>query len=595
MVVILALSACSGSATSSKSVKSSSDVKLRPADQLKGISAGLQEGVDSILRPLDEVDGLLLQIEELPTKVNIDLSALGPMFQSAISGGDVVVPESLRVDVQVKNEVEAVGQRFKAIISGLKSTPEKLKELGARIVKALPQIPVLAAQVTATSKVIMANPFASAEAKAQAQADMAALTQIQTDVANKVKEIQKKITTMPQKAQAALNGLTSLAKGTADFSAIRASLPAPEELASSVATEVTASVTAQATSGLTAAAGSTPASAKASVGTAAPSVACLNHCDTVLSACVHHQAPACPTFKRPTGTTADILGKEPPVQGVPWMLSAEPAEVSIASCQTLTRPCAEVQKTCSSTCAGHASKAKIRIFADRGRSLVYLDEKRLGATPEDQLQPFESSDVEAGKHWLRLVSVDSLWQWKGFVEVDPRTDNVFEITLEDAVKARWKRAQDLESGGFLEAAMVAYTEFDQTFPKQSRKARADKKISSLKQQLGAAEKTLASRFTEDKQLDDRTIALAQFYILVFPTGSAAGKAQSTIVSAQAAIAKRAQEQSEQEKLRAQEIAQIEKARKEPKPELALKFSLAYLRSYPNGSFVAEADQIQKDI
>lgn len=609
-IILLSMSACGGG-SGSKDTNTASDVKVRPTQQLQGISKDLQAKVDDIIKPLDEVDGLLLHIEELPTRVNVDLSSLAPLFQAAISGGDTTIPDSLRLDLQAKKEVEAVVQRFKAIVNGLKSTPEKLKELSTKIVKVLPEIPILAAQVLATSKVVMANPFASAEAKAQAQADMAALTQIQTDVQNKVKDIQKKVLTLPQKAKSALSGLAAVAKGTVDLSSVRASLPDTKDLVNAATEEVTAVVTGQGSFGAAPqptndlAAGGAPGSvvstpqktnfpttvegvvtpvANTPGGASGASSVCLRQCDTLLASCVQHQAPACPTFKRPTGRTAELLGQEPPIDGIPWMLSEEPPEVCVASCQELTAPCAQVNKTCAATCEGQTSKAKIRIFADRGRSLVYLDEKRLGATPEDQLQPFDANDVEVGKHWLRLVSVDNLWQWRGFVDVDSRADNVFEVILDDAVQAHWKRAQDLESKGFIEAAIVAYDEFAQNHPKESRKARTDKKIRSLKRKLTRSKKTLVKRFSTAEQLDDRVIALAEYYLLLFPDGHEAANAQSTIASAQLAISNRAHEQQI-----------IDKIHQETNLEMALKLTRAYLQKYPSGFFVSEAKQTEADI
>lgn len=186
-------------------------VEMSAMDKLNGLSAELQAGVDALMAPINETQQLIDHITAMPARLGIDAKSLMGMCSGTLQSGQVSFSADISADAAVQAEVHGVLERLNYIVAGLKAIPENVKALGQSAVSATAKVPVLATQVTTSANVTLANPFAKPEVKAQAQADMNAVNQVQAEVSAKVSEVQATIMGIPTMA------IDALAKFAAAF------------------------------------------------------------------------------------------------------------------------------------------------------------------------------------------------------------------------------------------------------------------------------------------------------------------------------------------------------------------------------------------
>jgi len=179
-------------------------VELTPMQELQGLSTNLQAGVDALMAPINETQLLIDHIAAMPGRLGIDARSLMGMCSATLQSGQVAFDANISPDAAVQAEVHGVVSRLAHIVAGLKAIPENVKVLGQQAVEATAKAPVLAPQVTASANVTIANPFAKPEVKAQAQADMNAVNQVQAEVSAKISEVQNTIMGIPTMAADAL-------------------------------------------------------------------------------------------------------------------------------------------------------------------------------------------------------------------------------------------------------------------------------------------------------------------------------------------------------------------------------------------------------
>jgi hypothetical protein len=113
---------------------------------------------------------------------------------------DVSVEATL--DPDLAREAEALGQRLRTALSALEATPDRVAALGAAVKDVVLQVPPLAVEATATAQIDIANPFASDEAKAQAQANLKRINAAVQNIQKAPGEIQAQVVSLPSKALA---------------------------------------------------------------------------------------------------------------------------------------------------------------------------------------------------------------------------------------------------------------------------------------------------------------------------------------------------------------------------------------------------------
>lgn len=209
-VLSLSAVACGGTANQeSKTATTKASLELEPIDELKAIPADLDADVKGLTKPVDDVQGILDDLEALPKKYKLTKTQLMAMAKASFDSGKVAISADLNVADDAKAEIKSVLERLVAVVSELKATPDKVAALTKKTVAVTAKVPVLATKVTASATTTVSNPFAGADAKAKAQANIDSVKQVQADVSKSVSDVQGKITGIPQMATKALAKITT--------------------------------------------------------------------------------------------------------------------------------------------------------------------------------------------------------------------------------------------------------------------------------------------------------------------------------------------------------------------------------------------------
>jgi hypothetical protein len=183
-------------------------------EELQAIPADVNGDVDALMKPIDDVQAVVDEITSLPSRLNISAKDMMAMAQGTLSNGTVDVKVNGDLTDDARAQITASLKKLKGVVDGLKSTPDKVVALGKKLVVVTAKVPVLATRVTAEAQVAIANPFAGADAKAKAQADVANVQKVQAEINTKVNEAQAKVTSIPALATGALAKLTASFAGS---------------------------------------------------------------------------------------------------------------------------------------------------------------------------------------------------------------------------------------------------------------------------------------------------------------------------------------------------------------------------------------------
>jgi len=207
IVLSIAIAACmlpAGCGGSQKKTQTGAGAELTAMQELQAVSTDLQTGVDNLMAPINETQRIIDHITAMPGRLGIDAKSLMGMCKSSFQSGQLDFDANISAAAEVQAEVMGVLARLTHIVAELKATPQKVTALGQQAVEATAKVPVLATKIATTANVTLSNPFAAAEAKAQAQADMNAVNQVKGEVMAKISEIQTKVTGIPAMATEAL-------------------------------------------------------------------------------------------------------------------------------------------------------------------------------------------------------------------------------------------------------------------------------------------------------------------------------------------------------------------------------------------------------
>jgi hypothetical protein len=181
------------------------------------LSANLQAGVDQLMQPITDTQWVIDEITSLPARLNLDAGSLLGMAKATMDSGTISISADLNLAAEAQAEVQALLGKIQAIVAGLKATPDRVQALTVQAGAAIAQVPVLATGITTTAQAKLANPLASAESKAQAQADLSAVVNVQASVEAQIQDVQNKIVGIPAMATEALAKLAASFAGGASM------------------------------------------------------------------------------------------------------------------------------------------------------------------------------------------------------------------------------------------------------------------------------------------------------------------------------------------------------------------------------------------
>lgn len=213
VLAVACLTGCGGGAASGEDPKAptaKASLDLSPIDELRAIPDELNAELSSITQPIDDVQSIIDDITNLPKKYGITAADALGMAKTTLDSGKVEVNLSAdSITAEARAEIESILNRLNGVVVSLKATPDKVTSLSTKTMAATAKVPVLASKISASASLAASNPFASAESKAQAKADILAVAKAQADVRKSVQDVQAKVMGVPSMATNALAKLTA--------------------------------------------------------------------------------------------------------------------------------------------------------------------------------------------------------------------------------------------------------------------------------------------------------------------------------------------------------------------------------------------------
>lgn len=213
--VLMACGGGAGSGEDPKTPASKESAQLTPMQELAAIRKDLEADVTGLTKPIDDVQSIIDDLGSLPKKHGLKAASVMGLAKATFDSGNVEITLDGDVSAEAKAEIEGVLKKLSATVTALKTTPDRVAALTTKVASLTAKVPVLATKVTSSATVTVSNPFASADAKAKAKADIDGVKQVQADTMKSISDAQGKIAGVPALATGALAKLAgSFAAGT---------------------------------------------------------------------------------------------------------------------------------------------------------------------------------------------------------------------------------------------------------------------------------------------------------------------------------------------------------------------------------------------
>ncbi|HVI04053.1 MAG TPA: hypothetical protein VM869_35420 [Enhygromyxa sp.] len=189
-----------------------------PLEELKAIPDRIQAEIDGLLKPIDDAEKLMADIETIPSRYSLSAEDFKGMVQANFAvteeGAEIQLSADLSIAEDAQAELKATIQQLKDIKVALETTPDRVVVATDNIVKIGADAVALAAEVipslTAKAKVAMG------EKKAEIEAQIAEVTALKDQIPQLVEDAKSKVTEIPAKAaEVGANFTASFAAGAA--------------------------------------------------------------------------------------------------------------------------------------------------------------------------------------------------------------------------------------------------------------------------------------------------------------------------------------------------------------------------------------------
>jgi hypothetical protein len=173
-----------------------------PVEELKAIPDRIQAEIDGLLKPIDDAEKLMADIETMPERYKLSAADFKGMVQANFAiteaGAEIEISADLKVAEDAVAELKATIQQLKDIKVGLETTPDRVVVATENIVKIGADAVALALEVipslTAKAKVAMGDK------KAEIEAQIAEVTSLKDQIPQLVEEAKGKLTEIPPRA-----------------------------------------------------------------------------------------------------------------------------------------------------------------------------------------------------------------------------------------------------------------------------------------------------------------------------------------------------------------------------------------------------------
>jgi hypothetical protein len=320
--------------------------------------------------------------------------------------------------------------------------------------------------------------------------------------------------------------------------------------------------------------------------------ACQDRCNESYRSCAAVEAAGCELGSDLAANAAAQLADQA-VPGFGALFGGVTKQMTQEACTQNLLPCQAILNTCMAECPAAAGTAAypqavappvvpyatFRVFSDHPRTIVYINGARMGATPDDPLQPFVTPDLRVGKYWVRLVSLDGRWEWVGAKDVEEGNLNSVEGSLVNLEDRDWAAAQALDQQGNAVAGLAAYQAFAARFADSPQIVEAGLRITALTAAVAEAENALFTKIEQETAPDAR-IGLCQGYLSVFQSGYRRAQVEQIAAAAEAERAYVAEEGAAWATLGAM-----------TRPIDRLRMGEEYLRRFPSSARRFDVEQI----
>lgn len=203
MLTLLALPmTVGGCEKKDKGEKTENPDKGDPLEELLSIPDRLQAEVDGVIKPLDDAEKVMADLESIPERYNLSLADFKGMVQANFAitdeGAEVQISADLSIAADAQAELIATIQQLKDIKVGLETTPERIALATENIVKIGADAVALAAEVipslTAKAKVAMGDK------KAEIEGQIQAVMSLKDQIPQLVEDAKSKLTEIPARA-----------------------------------------------------------------------------------------------------------------------------------------------------------------------------------------------------------------------------------------------------------------------------------------------------------------------------------------------------------------------------------------------------------
>lgn len=190
-----------------------------PFAELQDMPNQVTAQIDWVKQPLVDASKLGEEFEALKTKFNFDVEQFGGMVSAAFTEGklEVTVDLSAAGDAaaEAKAEVEAFLGKVKASGEAVLAIPKRAKVAAGAIGKLPLKVPALGAKATSWLKTEISN--ATAEAKAELEANLAEVPNLVANVKSMVPDAVGKVKAVPQESQQIIVDLKAAFSGKGSF------------------------------------------------------------------------------------------------------------------------------------------------------------------------------------------------------------------------------------------------------------------------------------------------------------------------------------------------------------------------------------------
>ncbi len=284
------------------------------------------------------------------------------------------------------------------------------------------------------------------------------------------------------------------------------------------------------------------------ISSSATAQTCAQRCDSAYNGCAAIEAAGCEIGGQLVGEAAEQLGNEVPIPGMGALFGALARGTMVQNCAELLGPCKQILENCLSGCAPGGETAEdaataapetrystLRIFADQPRTIVYINEQRMGATPEDVLEPFVSPQMRVGRYWVRLASLNGEWEWRGEKTVEEGNINAVEGNLVNRRLDLLEKARAFYIAGETVRAASAYRELLGEFPDDAEiEPEARARLKELFPAFKAADIEMFRRIEAETILQKRAV-LCRVYLDEFAGGAFRAKVEAALTEIEKAL------------------------------------------------------------